>query len=773
MSFRIALSLLSFVLLSFNFPAVSANDDTNFTIVEKDNRKGLFDEEGNTIIPIAYEDLGWSNTHPEVYHKVIGYRENDRWGLIDVQNEKITQALYYSLFPFCDKLIVASRGKSNSRRRVYGLLDHKGRIALSFRYTYLRSHHERLIAAVSSGINQQYGLIDKDGQAVIGFSYSKIVPLSQKTYAAYNEQEKLALVTDEGEFLTSFNYDSISDFDDNQLAVVFNNGKQGVMREDGVVVVPVEYRRVKIDESGRVNVLPFNKWIAMSGDYQKLRTYTFEEIKAVSTNLYKVKVGDISTFINTEGEFILSENARIQQLKNGFAVISKNGKLGVMQSARSKDNELILPIEYDSIRIEDKHILAARKHSTSYSWAMYDQQGRQLSSFVYQDIRSGSEGLFPVKRKNHWGYINAKGEEIISCRYLQVSDFRQGRASVTFIDGQGIIDGLGKWMIKPFKYKGASLHLERIHDDLFIFSTEAQHHATQHHGLVDSSGREIYAGHSPLTNNGSSVWETNEQGKVGLISYDGSRLLETRYDSISPLQENAVYTFIKEGRTGIMSRDGKILVDLDNNFQEVYPMHGHYLGVKLEDKFGFVDTLGRLRIANRYDSIGHFSSDMAAIKLMGRWGYINRSEVLTVQPHFDKAFPFRGELAVVGKGGRLGMVNKQGETVVPLDYHAVSHTAENRYLVEKQKNGEPQYGLVSETGRLLIYPKYDWLKDLNNGFVIIRRNERFGLLTTNGRSTIPLKYDDLRYDPYNDLYLALEEQKWQSMNVPLMKAEGQ
>ncbi|MFP4089564.1 MAG: WG repeat-containing protein [Cyclobacteriaceae bacterium] len=772
--FKKTATALLFVLLAyFQSPASANNDENHFTIVEKNNLKGLFDEDGNTIIPISYEDLGWSGANPEVYHKVIGYREKGYWGLIDVKNQKVTSPVYHSLLPFHDKLILASRSKENSRKRVYGLINYKGKEELSFRYASLVPNHKQLIASVANGQNISFGIIDDKGQAVVGFSYNKIFPLSARAYAIYNQQHKLALASDRGKFLTEFIYDSVSTFNKNHLAIVFENGKQGVIHEDGTVLVPADYQRVKIGEDGQISVLPFNQWYAMSGEYKKLMTYTYEDMQPVGINLYQVKVGHISTFIDQDGHYLLSENTRVKRMENGFPIICKDGKLGVMSGAKTDNNQLILDIAYDSIRVDGNFILAARMiGEENASWSLFNNKGEKLSSYAYQDMKPSSEGLFPVKRKNYWGYINQKGEEAIPCQYLSVSPFSQGRASVHFIDGQGIIDGLGNWMIKPFKYKGASLRLERIHDDLYIFSTEARRYEPARYGLVNSFGREIFVGHCSLKNNGNSVWETNEQGKVGLISYSGQRLLDTKYDSISGLQEGTVYTFLKEGHIGIMSREGKILVNLDNNFQELHPMSEHYLGVKINDKFGFVDTLGRLRIANRYDSITHFKSDMAAIKLMGRWGYINRSEVLAVQPHFDKVYPFSKGLAVVKKDGKYGMVNKKGETVVQLEYDNIRPAKEDRFIVEKYENGQPKLkhtGLVNEKGMTLIYPKYDSLEDLGNGYVIISRNGRFGLLTTSGRSTIPLSYDDIRYDPYNNVYLVLKKQGWKTLEIASVK----
>ncbi|WPP49014.1 WG repeat-containing protein [Catalinimonas niigatensis] len=771
---RTSFIFLFTVLFYSNVIPAPINDDARFTIVEKNALKGLFDEEGTMIIPIEYEDLGWIGSLPIVYNKVIGYKEKGHWGLIDVKNHKVTEPRYYSLSPFYDKLIIASRGTSNSRKRVYGLINTKGEIDLSFRYYSLQANNEQLIASVIVNGQPGFGVINDEGQAIIGLQHKKVVSLSPYRYAVYNADDKLAVYTSDGEAVTSFNYDSISSFDKNHLATVYKNGKQGVIREDGSMLVPVEYQKVRIDEKGEISVLPFNQWHAYNGNNQKLSSYTFQDMHPAGVNLYQVKLGKLSTFVDQEGKFVLTENWQIDDLKYNFAILKKGRKYGVMSRVRSEENEIILDTIYDTLYVEEKYILAAQKlDQGTFSWSLFNESGQQLTSYVYQDIKPSSEGFFAAKRKNYWGYLNTKGEEVIPCQYLSASPFRQSRASVDFIDGQGIIDTFGQWTIKPFKYRGASLNLERIHDDLYVFSTKAHRYEAAKYGLVNNEGEEIYVSSHQLINNGHTVWERNDQGKYGLINYAGARILETKYDTISALQEGTVYTFQKEGNYGIMSKQGKILVDLSNNFQELYTMSNHYLGVKIEEKFGFVDTLGRLRIANRYDSISHFKSNMAAIKLLNRWGYIDRSEHLVVQPHFEKAYPFIDGLAIVRKEGKYGMVNKKGETIVPNEYDKISPSIEGRYLVEKYKDGSKQQtlvGLVSSDGHPLIYPKYDSLEDLGNGFVIISRNDRYGLLTMQGRSTIPLRYNNIKYDPFNDLYLVLEEQGWKTIDIPISQA---
>ena len=284
--------------------------------------------------------------------------------------------------------------------------------------------------------------------------------------------------------------------------------------------------------------------------------------------------------------------------------------------------------------------------------------------------------------------------------------------------------------------------------------------------MVDQRGREVYQTNHQLINNGSSLWERSDNGQYGLISYTGRRLLDTRYDTVSALQEGKIYTYRREGAFGVLSWDGRRLLDPNDDFEELHPMNDGFLGVRINGKYGFVDEWGRLRIANRYDSVTHFSSNMAAVKMMGRWGYIDKSEHLVVQPRFDCAYPFRGAAAVVKKSGKFGLVNTDGRTVVPTVYEQIAITEGGRYLLHLNdpKRGLLM-GLVSEAGEPLIHPKYESVRDLNNGFVMVGRNGKYGLLTTEGRPTIPMIHSRLIHDPFNEVYFSVSSPGWETIKL--------
>ena len=62
----------------------------SYTVIEKDMKKGLLNEKGDLIIPAIYDDLGWTKGSFAVINEVLGYKQNNNWGLLALNNKKYT-----------------------------------------------------------------------------------------------------------------------------------------------------------------------------------------------------------------------------------------------------------------------------------------------------------------------------------------------------------------------------------------------------------------------------------------------------------------------------------------------------------------------------------------------------------------------------------------------------------------------------------------------------------------------------------------------------------
>jgi hypothetical protein len=198
-----------------------------------------------------------------------------------------------------------------------------------------------------------------------------------------------------------------------------------------------------------------------------------------------------------------------------------------------------------------------------------------------------------------------------------------------------------------------------------------------------------------------------------------------------------------------------------DGIEAVFAVSEGMRGIKKDGKFGFVDGLGRLRIANRYDGVGSFHEGLAPVKLIGKWGYVNSSDEIVINPNYDAAGPFVNQVALVWRNGKAGLIDPEGKTLLAFRYDSIRRLPDKTFLIQ----GSGLHGLADQKGNVLVEPRFDFLDNLLNGYLIAGREGRFGLLTRDGLSTVPMIYDCLVYDPERNQYLALKKSPWKEIKL--------
>lgn len=131
---------------------------------------------------------------------------------------------------------------------------------------------------------------------------------------------------------------------------------------------------------------------------------------------------------------------------NGIVEKGSNGLYGF----RDKNNNLILPYEYDNIYVSD--YLYTSKNGYE---GVYDFNGNEIVPLIYNDIRVGqSEGVWAVKKYKKWGYIDNCGNKIIDLQYKDAKPFSEGLAAVKKGNKYGYINKQNQVVI-PFEHKRA------------------------------------------------------------------------------------------------------------------------------------------------------------------------------------------------------------------------------------------------------------------------------------------------------------------------------
>lgn len=740
-----AFSLFSFTQLKKEYGTES------YSLIEQNNKKGLVNEKGDIIIPVKYDDLGWSRGGLHIIENTVGYKDGYQWGLIDLNDKKITKAQYFHLYPFYENLLIAASQDHYTRYIRYGVINTKGKTEVSFKYDHLLPFQHLLIARESKNGTSMAGVINSHNKTLIPFQYKHISGIGKSHFSVQDEKQKVALFGMDGKQLSKFIYDSIAAFSDDAL-LVFDAGKKGLITATGQTLLPPQYKSIEANSPTRINVQHYPEWTILNSQNEILKTMNYDDISPLGQNYYKIKAEERQGVINSHDEMrVPLREWQIINLKYDLITFYLNGKYGVLDLT----GKTIIPAQYDHVELHKDYIIASRVILSEIRYSLFNKKGELISKDRYTEILQGNEDIFPVKHKEKWGFINNRGEEVIICKFDSVLSFAQGKAKVYYLGGCGIIDQKGSWLIKPFyedlnEVQGNNTYLySKGHTYTFIDEREEKIYRTTNHIYKHDLG----------------FVEKEEDGKSRLIRADGSSVFEHHFDSVSALLSDTVLYLYKNGETAIITKKGKFLMKYDKRFQEIHPPSENFIGCKIGGKYGFVDMNGKLRIANQYEAIGKFSEGLTCVKIMSKWGFIDKAERWIIQPFYEYASDFKNGISVIKKNGKYGLINKEGENILPYEYDKIEELPSGNYRIYKNNLA----GLVNARGKLILHAKFDHLSDLNNGFVVVEREQKKGLISNKGVSTIPMVYDDILYDSLNEVYIIARSGSWETINMPKAK----
>lgn len=86
------------------------------------------------------------------------------------------------------------------------------------------------------------------------------------------------------------------------------------------------------------------------------------------------------------------------------------------------------------------------------------------------------------------------------------------------------------------------------------------------------------------------------------------------------------------------------------------------------EKYGFMDTKGRIVIEPKFDYVEWFHEGLVGVQLQGKWGFIDKTGKFVISPQFDEVGDFSEGLAPVKLNGKFGYIDRDGKVVIPFKF---------------------------------------------------------------------------------------------------------
>ncbi len=693
---------------------------------------GYVDEKGRFVIEPQYE-----KAFP-FQNGVARVKQGDEWILINGKGKRLTRSGYQDISDFRNGVALVSR-KETARRggALYGLVNEKGQEVVKPEYPHFTPDPNHALFIVgkedadkAGGGKIAFGILDNEGEVVVPVQFAAVREHQFKIFAVKTETGKWQAYNATGGRVFDGTYTDIKDFDE-ELATVKKEGRWGIMHSSGKEVVKPNYRSIVKRTRHQYELAGFTQWKVINQQKDVVLSMEYEDVQPVSPVLYSYQIEGKKGLLNEKGDAITEPLFdEVFPFVKDMAVVERAGVYGVI----NPKGAVMLPLKYQAVRIDSTTTLLRVQENGQ--WGVLNKAGKTVVPVQYDEVRMQTYGMFTARKADKWQLLDAQGQPVGTNTFEAMDDFQFLHAVARAGGKSGLVNLKGGWTMEP---RFDSLRI--ISDFLVLHQSEGIKAISNLHTQrlileVDSI--------EPVHN----YFRVIVKGKQGLYNARGQEVLPVVYDYISDFSQDSIITVVQGKKKGLMSIQGRPILAPDALYQELLVMTDQRVGVRIKNKYGFVDDRGRLRIANRYEGVGSFAEGYAAVKIQGGWGFIDKDENLRVQPFYTATMPFRGNVARV-KRTHWGFVDKTGKETARPVYDSVQVLPTGRYLVWK----DGRKGLVSEKGRELFAPRHDFVSDHANGFVLLGRNGKLGLSDTGGFDVLPVIYDRLYFNAAKNFYI--------------------
>ncbi len=405
--------------------------------------------------------------------------------------------------------------------------------------------------------------------------------------------------------------------------------------------------------------------------------------------------------------------------ENFIAVADSSGKYGFLDG----DKNLIVDCQYMNVLGVSEQI--ARVIDMDQNYLFLDYSGKMITEEVFQDANDFSEGFAAVEKEEKWGFINTSGKIAIACQYDNVTEFHEGLVAVEKDGNWHYIDQRGKEVFE-----------EEYEDAMYFSEGLAAVKKDGKWGFIDKNGNlkidfqyedagNFSEGKAAVANtiDGYQEWAyINAENEV-VIDYKLYSATEGRLVLVGEFQDG--YALVTSDLYCLINEEGKEVLGNNSYFLTGGSTYSIELGwivaydytddSMIEEKYGFVDINGRIKVPFIFEHISETHDDLAAV----RYEQEGKTEAGVIRLNLrsydsHREFPY----------GNMEYVDKETYVFLKKTYDEIDFTGEyqmgnlelyEEYINEYKKLVDNEITFTEpETGTAYYLKEYGGLKVYNN-----------------------------------------------------------
>lgn len=324
-----------------------------------------------------------------------------------------------------------------------------------------------------------------------------------------------------------------------------------------------------------------------------------------------------------------------------------------------------------------------------------------------------------------WGYINDRGQFMISPQYETASNFQENGLAIVQLQGKyGVLNLYGKYVVPP-KYEWISSFIEQR---AVVIDEEGFKVIDERGNLLTSKAYDFIATYQQ-GRAVAGITDEKENERYGYLDLQGREIIPLKYRSASDFHENKAVIQMENKTYALIGRRGEMLQSYPYAF--VGALGDGLLAFQKEEngKVGFIDLQGNVIISPRYTGVQRFEGGRAIVNIaegyMDRYGLIDTRGGFILQPIYDDMLRLENQRIAIGKatypakpflGKKYAVADTNGriftgflyDWIVPYEHHVASAT-DGKYTFFINEGGQRVQnlpwvegsGVLSFVGRLI------------------------------------------------------------------------
>ena len=441
-----------------------------------------------------------------------------------------------------------------------------------------------------------------------------------------------------------YTLEKAADLEKNFIPAVAFTGESGLLNQEFLPITPFDYSELSVLDDDRVKVKKESGYGLLCRNKE--------------TGLFEARIP------------CLYDDLKVSSF--GYEVC-KGNRWGVVD----KENEIVVPIEYDSTSVLDDDRVKVKKES-GYGLLCRNKETGLFEARIpclYDDLKVSSFG-YEVCKGNRWGVVDKENEIVVPIEYDSIGEITEERISVE---------------------------------------------KDSHVGAYDKNGKEIIEGRQPFATN---LEIGKFCDKYGIIDADGNILLDFKYNSISLLNDVCI-----KADGNLFKLNGELLCSDVSDVKVL--TNGMVICKTIKDNcLVYNSRLCQLFENYAIREVSDFVDGKATVELFGgKKGLITEDgQVVT-----ESAEPLGDKLTKQKIMGSWGVKNADDEWIYPAKYEKIVSIGDNAILLIAADSFtiiDSQGSLVKEFEQAI----YDSL--INGSLIKFKSGRSYGLLDYNGKSII-------------------------------------